>query len=304
MRIAIIASGSRGDVEPYVALGKGLQAAGHVVRLVTHRELRIAGHVARGGFLARRRQRAGRRGKHGGADRERELPRHPGADGQGGPTRRAGVDQREPGGLPGHGTGGGGHRWGVRGRCHRGEAGDAAVAGVLHPLHAYARLSGLRRAQTAVVPRHAAQPPVVSGGPADDVAGVPVGRQTSAAGGVGPSRGPVLRPLQIRMRAGPADPVRLQPGRHPAARGLGRRHPCDRLLVPRSGRGLDAGPGPGGFPGGRPAAGLRRLREHEQPETGGNCQSDPGRAGARRDSAASSTPAGAGYSGPICRTPC
>lgn len=37
MRIAIIASGSRGDVEPYVALGKGLQAAGHIVRLVTHR---------------------------------------------------------------------------------------------------------------------------------------------------------------------------------------------------------------------------------------------------------------------------
>ncbi len=36
MRIVIIASGSRGDVEPYVALGKGLQAAGHVVRLVTH----------------------------------------------------------------------------------------------------------------------------------------------------------------------------------------------------------------------------------------------------------------------------
>ena len=38
MRIAIIASGSRGDVEPYVALGKGLQAAGHVVRLVTHQD--------------------------------------------------------------------------------------------------------------------------------------------------------------------------------------------------------------------------------------------------------------------------
>jgi len=38
MRIAIIASGSRGDVEPYVALGKGLRAAGHVVRLVTHRD--------------------------------------------------------------------------------------------------------------------------------------------------------------------------------------------------------------------------------------------------------------------------
>jgi len=36
MRVAIIASGSRGDVEPYVALGKGLVEAGEVVRLVTH----------------------------------------------------------------------------------------------------------------------------------------------------------------------------------------------------------------------------------------------------------------------------
>ena len=36
MRIALIAPGSRGDVEPYIALGKGLQKAGHVVRLVTH----------------------------------------------------------------------------------------------------------------------------------------------------------------------------------------------------------------------------------------------------------------------------
>jgi sterol 3beta-glucosyltransferase len=36
MRIAMIAMGSRGDVQPYIALGKGLKAAGHVVRLVTH----------------------------------------------------------------------------------------------------------------------------------------------------------------------------------------------------------------------------------------------------------------------------
>jgi len=36
MRIAIIASGSRGDVEPYIALGTGLSKAGHIVRLVTH----------------------------------------------------------------------------------------------------------------------------------------------------------------------------------------------------------------------------------------------------------------------------
>ncbi len=38
MRIAIIAPGSRGDVEPYTALGKGLQAAGHGVRLVSHED--------------------------------------------------------------------------------------------------------------------------------------------------------------------------------------------------------------------------------------------------------------------------
>jgi sterol 3beta-glucosyltransferase len=36
MRIAIIALGSRGDVQPYVALGKGLKSAGHQVRLLSH----------------------------------------------------------------------------------------------------------------------------------------------------------------------------------------------------------------------------------------------------------------------------
>jgi sterol 3beta-glucosyltransferase len=36
MRITILAIGSRGDVEPYVALGLGLQAAGHDVRVATH----------------------------------------------------------------------------------------------------------------------------------------------------------------------------------------------------------------------------------------------------------------------------
>jgi sterol 3beta-glucosyltransferase len=34
MRITILAAGSRGDVQPYVALGMGLQKAGHEVRLV------------------------------------------------------------------------------------------------------------------------------------------------------------------------------------------------------------------------------------------------------------------------------
>lgn len=36
MRIAIICPGSRGDVQPYVALGAGLSEAGHEVRLITH----------------------------------------------------------------------------------------------------------------------------------------------------------------------------------------------------------------------------------------------------------------------------
>ena len=35
MRIAIIAIGSRGDVQPYIALGQGLKKAGHTVRFVT-----------------------------------------------------------------------------------------------------------------------------------------------------------------------------------------------------------------------------------------------------------------------------
>ncbi len=34
-RIVFIASGSRGDIQPYVALGKGLKDAGHAVRIVT-----------------------------------------------------------------------------------------------------------------------------------------------------------------------------------------------------------------------------------------------------------------------------
>ena len=37
MRIAIIAFGSRGDVQPYIALGQGLIKAGHTVRLATHK---------------------------------------------------------------------------------------------------------------------------------------------------------------------------------------------------------------------------------------------------------------------------
>jgi sterol 3beta-glucosyltransferase len=38
MRITILAPGSRGDIQPYIALGEGLRRAGHRVRLVTNKE--------------------------------------------------------------------------------------------------------------------------------------------------------------------------------------------------------------------------------------------------------------------------
>jgi sterol 3beta-glucosyltransferase len=38
MRVVILTVGSRGDVQPYVALGGGLRRAGHAVTLATHRE--------------------------------------------------------------------------------------------------------------------------------------------------------------------------------------------------------------------------------------------------------------------------
>jgi sterol 3beta-glucosyltransferase len=40
MRITILAIGSRGDAQPYTALGAGLQAAGHDVRIATHEVFR------------------------------------------------------------------------------------------------------------------------------------------------------------------------------------------------------------------------------------------------------------------------
>lgn len=41
MRIAIIALGSRGDVQPYIALGQGLKKAGHIVRLVIQQDFEV-----------------------------------------------------------------------------------------------------------------------------------------------------------------------------------------------------------------------------------------------------------------------
>jgi sterol 3beta-glucosyltransferase len=41
MRIVIIAPGTRGDVQPYIALGKGLQDAGHTIRLVSHSNFEV-----------------------------------------------------------------------------------------------------------------------------------------------------------------------------------------------------------------------------------------------------------------------
>lgn len=42
MKITIITAGSRGDIQPYLALGLGLKAVGHEVRLATHVEFKTA----------------------------------------------------------------------------------------------------------------------------------------------------------------------------------------------------------------------------------------------------------------------
>src|SRR5258707_2563955 len=46
MRIALPTTGSRGDVQPFVALGLGLQAAGHQVLIATHADFEefVRGH--------------------------------------------------------------------------------------------------------------------------------------------------------------------------------------------------------------------------------------------------------------------
>ncbi len=40
MRVTIVTIGSRGDVQPFIALGKGLQRAGHSIVIATHEEFR------------------------------------------------------------------------------------------------------------------------------------------------------------------------------------------------------------------------------------------------------------------------
>ena len=36
MKITVVTVGTRGDVEPFVALGLGLQKAGHTIKIATH----------------------------------------------------------------------------------------------------------------------------------------------------------------------------------------------------------------------------------------------------------------------------
>ena len=69
VRVTLLTVGSRGDVQPLVALGAGLQRAGHEVRLATHSRFASAGRPARA------RLRAARGG-----------PREPGRGDRGGPA--------------------------------------------------------------------------------------------------------------------------------------------------------------------------------------------------------------------------
>ena len=53
MRVVLLPVGSRGDVQPFIALGLGLQAAGHRVKIVTHEEFQptILEHNLEYGYL-------------------------------------------------------------------------------------------------------------------------------------------------------------------------------------------------------------------------------------------------------------
>lgn len=53
MSILILTYGSRGDVQPFVALGRGLQAAGHDVTLATSERFRdfVGDHDLRYGYM-------------------------------------------------------------------------------------------------------------------------------------------------------------------------------------------------------------------------------------------------------------
>ncbi|MEU4745099.1 glycosyltransferase [Actinosynnema sp. NPDC023658] len=46
VRVSVLTAGSRGDVEPFLALGGRLRAVGHAVRLVTHREFELVVRAA------------------------------------------------------------------------------------------------------------------------------------------------------------------------------------------------------------------------------------------------------------------
>ena len=281
MRIAIIASGSRGDVEPYVALGKGLQAAGHVVRLVTHRDFEslVTSHGVE--FWPVEGSVQDVAAKHGGADRERELPRHPGADGQRGPARRAGVDEREPGRLSGHGP--------DRGRASAGcsWASLSAEKLGLPLLQAYYIPFTPTRAYPAfVIPKPPSALGTLPNRPSYQVARQMMWQAFRSADKA--ARREVLG-LPAAPFFGPfnSDCVRGQPILYgyspavippPADWGADIHVTGYWFLDPAEDWTPDAALAD--FLAGRPAAGLRRLREHEQPESRSNRQSDPGRAGA------------------------
>ena len=181
----------------------------------------------------------------------REFPRHPVADGEGGPARRGRAGQGRAGGLPRHGPGGRRDRRRVRRDGPGREAGPSAGASLLHSLHAHAGLSQLRFPQSAILARRppnrlsyhlARQIMWQAFRPADrlarrEVLGLP------AAPFWGPST-PIACGTPILYG--------YSPSVIPPAADWGDRHPRHRLLVPGSGRGLDAAPGPGGVPG-RPA---------------------------------------------------
>ena len=206
MRIVMIATGSRGDVEPYIALGVGLRAAGYEVRVLTHEDLAplasargldawpIQGRVQdiaqstdmsrlleQGNFLRVLAQMA--------------------RDAREGATR---AGPRRDGGLSRCGRGAGRPRGDlVRLRPGR-KVRSGACPSVLYPLHADLRLPELCAAPQPPRRDRGDQPAELPHGAADDLAGLPAGGQAQPRARARPSPAPFWGPFgSERMRRAP-----------------------------------------------------------------------------------------------------
>ena len=219
MRISILSAGSRGDTQPYVALGVALRQAGHTVTLAASEgfEAFVTGHgleyaPVTGDFQSD----PGRAGGHCGPVGERQ-PAVAGADAAPHDWSDHGADgARSAGGQPG--CRGRDQRAALPGRRRSRGVGRSLLPGQPVPLHSDARIWPPFPAADAA---RLAERPVVHGGGATGLAGVQARDQSLPARGRSacPDRLAWAFPGRAGRRA--SDPVRLQPARDPRLRRTG-----------------------------------------------------------------------------------